>query len=94
VPRYNSPSADPAFWILNDFFAGVFTSTNAIQKEETNGADKKVEVSSPNISSDRDVYYETAFAILRTLMKTISVTRVSSVESLTFIWDWQLSTTF
>ncbi|KAL7560709.1 hypothetical protein ACA910_021439 [Epithemia clementina (nom. ined.)] len=74
---------EPGLWLMNDIFGGVFSSKSFKKEEhppdEVDGP--RIEASAVNDGpSDRDVYYNRIFAVLRTLMKTITIARATSVE--------------
>ena len=77
---------EPGFWIMNDLFGGVFQSETSSRQS---GDENAVESIQPS-------YYERAFALLRTLMKTVSIARAASVDhphfrlALAIIYDFLL----
>ena len=74
-------SSEPGLWLLNDIFGGVFSSKSSTDKNpSTDEGSQTEQAADKNGPSDRDVYYNRLFAVMRTLMKTISIARVASVE--------------
>jgi hypothetical protein len=72
---------EPGFWFMNDILGGLFKSREG--NEKTSHEDKSVASRERKESSGADhhpSFYEKTFATLRTLMKTVSIARASSVE--------------
>lgn len=72
----------PGFWFANDWFGGIFQDTQsaapsvaAISEVSTNGT----YIDEEEIARS-DQYYKHAFAIVRSLMQTVSVARASSAD--------------
>lgn len=66
---------EPGFWIMNHLFGGLF-KTNDDQGDRLGDASPIVKTEAQRKPS----YYDRAFAVLRTLMKTVSLARAASVE--------------
>ena len=77
---------EPGLWVMNDIFGGVFSSKSSTTSKTTTSPgtedddDPQEKPSKKVTPSDRDTYYNRVFAVLRTLMKTVSIARVASVE--------------
>jgi hypothetical protein len=84
IPITVEEGQEPAFWIMNDFLGGIFNA-QPDSKENSTSPTRVVEPMAFeqrfNADGDPAIYYHRAFAVLRTLMKTISIARASSVEN-------------
>ena len=66
---------ETGLWIMNDILGGIFSNKKDRSKSLSAKPSHPVKE-----TADRKRYYERAFAIIRVLMKTISVARVSSLN--------------
>jgi hypothetical protein len=72
---------EPGFWFMNDILGGLFKSKEGNEKtsdEDESVASREREESSG--ANPHPSFYDKTFATLRTLMKTVSIARASSVE--------------
>jgi hypothetical protein len=72
---------EPGFWFMNDILGGLFGSNERNEKvspeDESVGSRGREESSSDDHNTS---FYDKTFAILRTLMKTVSIARASSTD--------------
>lgn len=70
---------EPGFWIMNDLFGGVFKANDEMREHHGVESSKSIE-ETHMISEENKSYFDRAFAVLRILMKTVSIARASSVK--------------
>jgi hypothetical protein len=83
-------SQEPGFWLINDFFGGLFKQANQssvpvaagdtmnMKHQEQNEADGKTMVD--DRQGRKPTNFERAFAVIRTLMRTITIAKAASVD--------------
>jgi hypothetical protein len=69
---------EPGFWIMNDLFGGIFKPEESTRKAVDSHADKKT--SNTRRKHPKPSYFDRTFAVLRTVMKTVSIARAASVD--------------
>lgn len=71
---------EPGFWIMNDLFGGIFRTKDEKDDSSKNSfSDQISDLEYPAIK-EKKTYFDRAFAVLRTLMKTVSIARAASVD--------------
>jgi hypothetical protein len=80
VPPQAPPVQEPGFWFTNDIFGGVFGAQSPDSKPSAGTSPAIVESPTQLDSQARDVYFKRVFAVMRTLMKTVSYARVACVD--------------
>jgi len=76
---------EPGFWIVNDFFGGIFRPGRSEDDSPTKQQCDPVTGSATNdagrkVGRKKPTYYDRVFAVLKTLMKTVSIAKAESVE--------------
>jgi hypothetical protein len=75
--------AEPGLWIVNDIFGGLFKSQSAQEQPiqgSTSATFGSVESQSTVEEKAKPSNFDRAFAIIRTLMRTVSIAKASSVD--------------
>jgi hypothetical protein len=73
---------EPGFWFMNDLFGGIFK----VNGDKNDVKTQPVVVETPRSEGEdlatrrKKSYFDRAFAILRSIMKTVSIARASSVD--------------
>ena len=70
---------EPGFWFMNDIF-GIFGSKGQDNADQETGESIEVSVADMLIEKAYKKNYERAFAVIRTLMRTISIARAGCVD--------------
>lgn len=71
----SASEGDVEFWIWNDYFGGLFGQNKTYSETSTQAT-----LNEPTRTNKKMSYYERAYAVLRTLMKTVSLAKAASVD--------------
>ena len=94
--QHSNTTQEPGFWFMNDLFGGIFkvnnndrnVGTDAVSVMAVNYSDDNSHIEEHKTDLENDVpvitkkksYFNRAFAVIRTIMKTVSIARASSVD--------------
>ena len=90
--QHSNATQEPGFWFMNDLFGGIFkarnTANDVMPDVVVTDSDDNSNIGEHKTEFDNDIpvikkkksYFNRAFAVLRTIMKTVSIARASSVD--------------
>ncbi len=94
--EHSNTTQEPGFWFMNDLFGGIFKASNndsnvgtdAVSVVAVNYSDDNSHIEEHKTDFENDIpvikkkksYFNRAFAVIRTIMKTVSIARASSVD--------------